>query len=125
MIRWACVAILAFLPACAANNVAKVEKAAHSYAGRVQKVFQVVRQGEDLPGFRYLGSKAQVFAPMLRQSSETMQYVVRTPTGQIIAQSDEEFAVGDCVEVVPQANASGPAFRYGQALVLKSEKCAT
>jgi|SRR5438105_15227003 len=125
MIRWACVAILALLPACGTTNVAKVEKVAHSYAGRVQKVFQVVRQGQDLPGFRLLPEKAQAFAPMLRKSSETMQYVVRTPTGQIIAQSDDEFAVGDCVEVVPHADASGPSFRYGQAQIIKSEKCTT
>jgi hypothetical protein len=125
MIRWACVAVLALLPACATTNVQKVEKAAHGYAGRVQKVFQVVRQGDDLPGFRLLGQKAQVIAPMLRQSSETLQYVVRTPTGQIIAQSDDEFSVGDCVEVVPHADAAGPAFRYGQAQIVKSEKCTT
>ena len=123
MLRWACVAILVLLPAC--STPSKAERIAHSYAGKVQKVFKVVLQGRDLPGMSLLGQKAQVFAPMLRQSSETLQYVVRTPNGQIMAQSDEEFAVGDCVEIVPQEETSGPAFRYGQAKVVKSEKCAT
>ena len=85
----------------------------------------VAGQGQDLPGFRLLPEKAHAFAPMLRRSSETMQYVVRTPTGQIIAQSDDQFSVGECVEVVPHADAPGPAFRYGQAQIIKSEKCTT
>ena len=123
MIRWACVAILVLLPAC--STPSKAERIAKTYAGKVQKVFKVVLQGHDVPGLGLLGGRAQLFAPMLRQSSETLQYVVRTPSGQIMAQSDDEFEVGDCVEVVPQGDVSGPAFRYGQAKVVKSEKCAT
>lgn len=124
MIRFAWLAILAFLPACASMKA--VETQARSYAGTVQKVFRIVRQGEDLPGMRLLGRVGSVLGPVLRQSSETRQYVVRTPTGQITAQTDDEFSVGDCVEVIPQTDAApGPAFRYGQAQVVRSDKCAT
>jgi hypothetical protein len=50
--------------------------------------------------------------------------VVRTPTGQMMAQSDEAFAVGECVEIVPESDrASGPAFRYGEARLLRSDSC--
>jgi hypothetical protein len=95
-------------------------------AGTVQKVYPVTLQGRDLPGMRFLGRVGDVLAPKLRHSGETNQYVVRTPTGQIMAQSDDEFSVGDCVEVVPQsASASGPAYRYDQAKVVKSNNCTT
>jgi len=43
-----------------------------------------------------------------------------------MAQSDDEFAVGDCVEVVPQGgNAYGPAYRRTEAYVVKSNNCTT
>jgi hypothetical protein len=127
MIRLAWLALLTMLPACAPMQVDKhVQKLQRGYAGTVQKVFRITRQGEDLPGIRLLGKLGPVLAPALRQSSETHQYVVRTPTGQIIVQSDDEFSVGECVEVLPQDDgASGPAFRYGQAQVRKSERCTT
>jgi hypothetical protein len=93
------------------------------YAGTVEKVLRVVRQGADLPGLHLLGKVGAVLGPALRQNVETLQYIVRTPTGQITAQSDEEFPVGECVEVIPQADRSGPAFRYGEAKVVKSQRC--
>ena len=93
------------------------------YSGTVQKVLRVVRQGADVPGMKFLGKVGNVLGPALRHNAETHQYVVRTPTGQIIAQSDSEFAVGDCVQVIPSAQASGPAFRYGEADVVRSERC--
>jgi hypothetical protein len=41
-----------------------------------------------------------------------------------MAQSDEEFSVGECVEIVPESDGgSGPAFRYGEARVLRSDSC--
>jgi len=102
----------------------KARKADSGYAGTVQKVYPVTLQGRDLPGMRLLGRVGALLGPKLRKSSETNQYVVRTPTGQIMAQSDDEFSVGDCVEVIPQGDAaSGPAFRYGQAQILKSDSC--
>ena|SRR2546425_8909030 len=124
MIRFGWLAILALAAACAPIKPA-TEKADRGYAGMVQKVFRITRQGQDLPGVQLLGKYGEVFGPALRQSTETHQYVVRTPTGQIIAQSDEEFFVGDCVEVLPQGDAPGPAFRYGHARVVKSDKCTT
>jgi len=121
MARFAWLALLP-LAACAAvpEEDAKRDK---GYAGTVQKVLRVVRQGADLPGMHLLGRLGGVLGPALRQNVETLQYVVRTPTGQITAQTDEEFPVGDCVEVIPQAERSGPAFRYGEAKVVKSERC--
>ena len=123
MSRFAWVAIVAMLAACAPMQGDK-SGPDRGYAGIVKKVFQITRQGADLPGMRLLGKLGGVLGPALRQSSETRQYVVGTATGQITAQSDDEFFVGDCVEVIPQADApSGPAFRHGQAQVVKSDKC--
>jgi len=114
-------AIFAILSACTAT---KADKPDGGYAGTVQKVYPVTLQGRDLPGMRFLGKMADVLGPKLRRSSETNQYVVRTATGQIMAQSDEQFSVGDCVEVIPQDDrASGPAFRYGQVQIVKSDSC--
>lgn len=113
---------LLVLAACAAvpEESANAER---GYAGTVQKVLRVVRQGADLPGMHLLGKLGRVLGPALRQNEETLQYVVRTPTGQITAQTDEEFPVGDCVEVIPQTDRAGPAFRYGEAKVVKSQRC--
>jgi hypothetical protein len=121
VIRLAC---LAFLPLAACAGV-PADRPTHDagYSGTVQKVLRVVRQGAGVPGMKLLGKWESVLAPALRQNSETLQYVVRTPTGQIMAQSDQEFSVGDCVQVIPGPKASGPAFRYGEAEVLRSERC--
>jgi hypothetical protein len=95
------------------------------FAGVVQKAYPVTLQGKDLPGIRFLGRVGTLLAPKLRHSSETNQYVVRIPTGQIMAQSDEEFAVGECVEVIPQSDGAGPAYRRSEAKVVKSNSCTT
>lgn len=93
------------------------------YAGTIEKVFRVVRKGADLPGAQFLGRVGTVLGSALRRNAETLQYIVRTPRGQVIAQSDEEFPVGACVEVIPQADHTGPAFRYGEAAVVASQAC--
>jgi hypothetical protein len=125
VIRFACLVLLP-LAACAsapADRPAGGPSVDSRYSGTVQKVLRVVRQGADLPGMKFLGKVGNVLGPALRHNTETHQYVVRTPSGQIIAQSDSEFAVGDCVQVIPSAQASGPAFRYGEAEMVRSESC--
>jgi hypothetical protein len=122
MIRLASFVFIAVLSACATTQSHKAERV--GYAGTVQKIFRITRQGPELPGIRLLGQVGSIVGPALRESSETHQYVVRTSTGQIIAQSDEEFSVGDCVEVLPRSDAaSGPAFRYGEAELVRSDSC--
>lgn len=116
MTRWAPAAVVA-LAACGALPLDEA-KPERGYAGTVQKVFRIVRQGADLPGIRYLGRVGAVLGPALRRNAETHQYVVRTPQGHIVAQSDEEYRVGECVRVIPEAASSGPAFRYGEAAVV-------
>jgi hypothetical protein len=103
---------------------AKKAASESGYTGTVQKVFRVVRRGEDLPGMRFLGKAYGVLGPALRKNAETHQYIVSTPSGQIIAQSDDEFPVGECVQVIPETQSSGPAYRYGEATVVRSESCA-
>jgi hypothetical protein len=123
MIRFAWLALLP-LVACAATQVEKTRtRTEAAYTGTVQKVFRVVRQGADLPGMRFMGKAGSVLGRALRQNAETHQYVVRTPGGSIIAQSDDEFPVGECVDIVPETDRAGPAFRYGEATVIKSESC--
>jgi hypothetical protein len=121
--RCAWIAVLVLIPACAPMKVENEKPHRAGYAGTVQKVLRVVRQGADLPGIRLLGSAGSILGPLMRQNAETHQYVVRTPSGQIMAQSDGDFSVGECVEVIPQADAAGPAFRYGDAEVVRSQSC--
>ena len=117
-------AYLALLPLAACASVPADKPASDSrYSGTVQKVLRVVRQGAELPGMHLLGKVGSVLGPALRQKGETLQYVVLTSGGQIMAQSDSEFVVGDCVQVIPRAQASGPAFRYGEADVVRSQSC--
>ena len=121
MFRFAWLALLA-LTAC---STIKTEEgnAKQGYAGTVQKVFRVVRQGAELPGMSFFGKAGAALSSKLRQNGETHQYVVSTPSGQIIAQSDQEFPVGECVQVIPQGESAGPAFRYGEAEIVRSERC--
>ena len=122
MIRFASLLLLAVVSACGTTRSYHAERS--GYAGTVQKIFRITRQGPEIPGIRLLGKVGSIVGPALRESSETHQYVVRTRSGQIIAQSDEEFSVGDCVEVLPRSDAgSGPAFRYGEAELVRSESC--
>lgn len=115
---------LVLLPLLACSTPATQEaKPGRAYAGTVQKVFRVVRQGADLPGTSFFGKAGAALSSKLRKNGETHQYVVSTPKGQIMAQSDEEFPVGECVQVIPQGDSAGPAFRYGEARVIRSQSC--
>ena len=116
MVRFAWLALVS-VAACAAVPAEQV-RSERGYAGTVQKVVRVVRQSADLPGIGLLGKLGSALAPALRHNAETLQYIVRTPTGQIMAQSDQEFPVGECVHVIPQTDRSGPAFRYGEARIV-------
>jgi hypothetical protein len=114
MKRWPALACLA-LAACAVAPESTEPQG--GYAGTVQKVFRVVRSADD-SAMRLLGRLGATLAPLLHKHQETHQYVVRTPNGQILAQSDQEFPVGECVRVIPETAGAGPAFRYGEARVV-------
>jgi hypothetical protein len=118
-------ALLALLPlvACTTALKAPETKAERGYQGTVQKVFLVVRQHSELPGAEFMGRLRKALGPSVRPNRETNQYVVRTPKGQVMAQSDDEFPVGQCVEVIPEGENAGPAFRYGEAQVVRSANC--
>ena len=121
MFRFAWLTLLV-LTACSSTKIEE-GNAKRGYEGTVQKVFRVVRQGADLPGMSFFGKAGAALSSKLRQNGETHQYVVSTPKGQIMAQSDEEFPVGECVQVIPQGDSGGPAFRYGEAQVIRSHSC--
>jgi hypothetical protein len=124
VLRLASLAVLVTLAACAGVKSARPGEVA--YTGTVQRAYVVTRQGKGIPNIeRFLGKYSNSIAPKLRRSGETHQYVVRTPTGQIMAQSDDEFEVGDCLDVLPLGNAEGPAYRLGEVQLLPSEKCST
>jgi hypothetical protein len=121
MVRFAWLAFAALVACTSAPQESASPQ--HGYAGTVEKVLRVVRQGPKLPGTELFGKLGSALGAAFRQNVETLQYIVRTPSGQITAQTDEEFAPGDCVEVIPQTGRSGPAFRYGEARVVRSQRC--
>jgi len=116
--------VLVTLTACAGPKKAAPGDVA--YTGTVSRAYVVTKQGKSIPGIdRLLGKYSNALAPKLRRSGETHQYIVGTPSGQIMAQSDDEFEVGTCLDVVPLGNAEGPAYRLGEVQLLPSEGCAT
>ena len=124
VLRLASFAVLLTLAAC--GGIKQAPPGDVAYTGTVQRAYVVTRQGKGIPGVeRLLGKYSSAIAPKLRRSGETHQYVVRTPTGQIMAQSDDQFDVGDCLDVLPLGNAEGPAYRLGEVQLLPSEKCST
>ena len=114
---------LLLLSACTIPTRPPEAKAERGYQGTIQKAFLVVRQSTELPGTEFIARLRKALGPAVRPNRETNQYVVSTPNGQILAQSDEEFPVGECVEVIPHGENLGPAFRYGEAQVVRSTNC--
>jgi hypothetical protein len=115
------VASVAVLAGCSSPSRDDAER---RHTGTVQKVMHVARQADGLSVLERLEGFGKLLNSALRRRPETNQYVIRTADGQISAQSDEDFTVGQCVEVVPASDqASGPAFRYGEARIVGSDGC--
>ena len=111
---------IAVLAACAST---KRDDAERHYAGTVQRVTQVERQAKGIPLLNRIEVFGSLVNSVMRKRPETNQYVIRTARGQISAQSDQQFELGQCVEVIPEDAASGPAFAYDEARVVAFDRC--
>jgi hypothetical protein len=115
------VSSLAVVAACSSTGRGDAER---HYAGKVQKVTQVERQAEGVSLLNRIEIIGSLVNSAIRRRPETNQYVIRTSRGQISAQSDQQFSVGQCVEVIPEGErASGPAFTYGEARIVEYDGC--
>ncbi|HKQ29089.1 MAG TPA: hypothetical protein VJT77_10855 [Burkholderiales bacterium] len=86
---------------------------------------QITRPGQGgSPALYMFGLIGGLVNAALSGEGKTNFYLVNAEGGQVSAQSDERFAVGDCVEVIPAKSAQvGRAFPYGDARVAASQKC--
>lgn len=68
-----------------------------------------------------------IYGSMADSSHPTNMYSVKTVEGEsVTAFSDDVFAIGECVEVVPSRGvARSPGYYHGDARILRSEKCST
>ena len=76
----------------------------HSYYGTVERTMQITRPGQGgSPALYMFGLIGGLVNAALSGESKTNFYLVNA--GQVSAQSDERFGVGDCVEVIPAKSA--------------------
>jgi hypothetical protein len=110
---------------CMLAGCASVHDSARRYTGIVEQSFKISRAQEGLPVLQRLGKVGDLMNGALTASTETNRYIVRTPTGKLSVASDESFANGDCVAVVPEEAAiDDSAYGYGEARVERSDACA-
>ena len=124
MNRLACFTVaLAMLAACASTGSNDSDR---SYIGTVEKTSEVTKAGRQggSPALYMFGLVGGLINAALSEPGKTNFYLVNLADGQASAQSDERFAVGDCVEIIAAKNApGGRAFAYGDARITRSSKC--
>ena len=105
----------------AAAAAAGIQDSARRYVGTVAQTFKISRPRDGLSALHRLGKVGELMNGALTASAETNRYIVRTPTGNLSVASDESYANGDCVVVVPEEGAiDDGAYDYGEARV---ERC--
>ena len=94
------------------------------FTGVVERSQKISRAGEPsglLMGFGAIGGLMHHAAS---GSTPTNLYQVRVAGEIFTAQTDEDFAVGSCVDIIPAKDAFvGRAYAYGQARLVTSAKC--
>jgi hypothetical protein len=121
--RMTCFCIAAtMLAACASTPKDDTER---SYVGTVEHTTEVTRPSQGgSPALYMFGLVGGLVNAALSNPKKTNLYVVKSSVGEVSAHSDERFAVGDCVEVIPAKGAPADlAYAYGKARVVRSNRC--
>ena len=110
------------LNACTAMGVYDGDR---RFAGVVEQVRHVSRPGQPPLILMGLGAIGGLAYGEMKKPTETNLYVVSTADGaRITAQTDDDFAVGDCVEIIPSKNARiSNGYTYGDARIVKARGC--
>jgi hypothetical protein len=110
------------LAACSSTPTSNTER---SYFGTVEKTTEATRPNErGSPALYMFGLVGGLMNAALSKPKKTNQYVVKSEVGELTAHSDERFAVGDCVQIIPAKDApAGLAYAYGKARVVASSQC--
>jgi|ERR1700694_1985485 len=111
---------LTFITGCASMASSDEEP---RHVGTIDKSFKISRTGKGLSAL-YGSPFGELINSALTSPVETNRYYVRTADGNVSAASDEAYAVGDCVIIVPRTGASpGSAYAYGDARLQRSDRC--
>lgn len=117
-------AVLAFfaVAGCAAMGAHDGERRIVGTIDQAQKATRVREPPDALLSFGLIGALMHRSADRL---PSTNLYVVKTEKGDLVmAQVDEEFMIGECVEVIVQKGSKGVnTFSYGDARVISSNRC--
>jgi hypothetical protein len=95
------------------------------YVGVVESVSLSERQAEPQgTPFAFDASGQVARGPVPVRRTQVYDYRVVTPDGEVAAQADEKFAIGDCVEVSGRLVAGAPrTFAYGETRMTRSSRC--
>lgn len=94
--------------------------------GVVEKTQTIERLREPsnlLMAFGLLGGLA--YAVMAQSTAQTQQHTILNANGEMVSVvTDQEFPVGSCVHIVPDAITPGNYYPYGQVSLRASDRCA-
>jgi hypothetical protein len=94
--------------------------------GRVDQIQQVARPSEPPEALLYFGLAGGLLHRSAERLRPTNLYIVKMASDELVmAQDDAEFALGECVEVIPVKRQDPPTntFGYGYAPIVASRKC--
>jgi len=96
------------------------------HLGVIEQKSTISRAGEPsklLMAFGAIGGA--IYGHTANSTYPTNLYTVKTTEGESVsAQTDDEFAIGDCVEVIPSREAGrARAYVYGSSRMVRSEQC--
>ena len=114
--------LLLFLSGCAAVGM---EDGDRRIVGKVDQIQQVPRVNEPPEALQYFGLVGHVMYHSAERLKPTNLYVIKTASDELVmAQVDEEFTIGECVEVIPRKSETATnTFSYGRARIIASAKC--
>ena len=114
--------VFAFLSGCASAHSVEGQDV---FVGVIESVSKSDRQPEP-PGavFSFETGEMAVQDSAAARRTEVYGYRVTTPYGEVTAQVDEKFALGDCVEVSGKPVAgTARTFAYGETRMKRSSRC--
>jgi hypothetical protein len=113
--------LLAGLSGCSSSGVYDGDR---RFTGVVERSQKISRSGEPSGALMGFGAIGGLIHHAAGGPTPTTLYQVRVSGEIFTAQSDEEYALGTCVDIIPTKDAIvGRAYAYGQARLVVSDKC--
>jgi len=94
------------------------------FVGTVEQSQKISRAGEPSGALMAFGAIGGLLHHAASGPTPTNLYRVRVSDEIFTAQSDDEYAPGTCIEIIPAKDAFvGRSYAYGQARLVASDKC--